>query len=369
MRVKVFGIYSLLVLFVSGCGEQQQQKAAVKAAPPEVGVLSMQYEKLNLVAKYVGKTEAMSEININSEIRGKIIVNSVVEGANVKRGQVLFKMDPEPFEAVIANAESLLIQTKSQVALAKVKYNMSLSLAKENVLSKLDAEQIKVNLDIAKAEMAAAQASLVSAELDLKKTSITSPIDGVVGLTKVNVGEIKGPLSGTLVKITANQFVQVYSQIGEKEHFENMLELQERTASEISSLEIELPNGKIYEHEGQLDYIGNEVSPTSGTVTYRLLFPNPDGLLLSGQNVTIIVTDKRKSKFFSVPQKAVQEDQSGRYVLVVDENNIVNIRYLTLGDRFESNWIVKEGLNEDDLVITSGILRAKPGSPVSPIKQ
>ncbi|TRX53096.1 efflux RND transporter periplasmic adaptor subunit [Thalassomonas sp. M1454] len=368
MRFKVLGISSLLVLLVTGCGEQQKKVAAPVAAP-EVGVLSMQYEKLNLVAKYPGKTEAMSTVQISTEIRGKIIASNVVEGANVKRGQVLFRMDPKPFEAKVANAKSALEQAKAEVALAEVKNNMSESLASENVLSKLDAEQVKVDLDVAKAAMAAAQATLVSAELNLKKTSISSPIDGVVGLTDVSVGEIKGPLSGPLVEITANQFVQVYSQIGEKEHFENMLDLQERTASQISTLELELPNGAIYEHEGQLDYIGNEVSPTSGTVTYRLIFPNPQGLLLSGQNVTVVATDKRKSKFFSIPQKAVQEDQSGRYVLVVDENNVAQKRYLTLGDRFESNWIVKKGLNEGELVITTGILRAKPGKPVSPIKQ
>lgn len=368
MRFKAFGIYSLLVLLLSGCGEQQQ-KAAVKAPPPEVGVLTMQYEKLNLSLEYPGKTEAMSTVSLSAEVRGKIIANNIVEGANVKRGQILLQMDPKPFEAKVANAKSNLEQAKAEVALARVKNDMSESLASENVLSKLDAEQVRVDLDVAKAAMAAAQASLVSAELNLKKTNISSPIDGVVGLTEVSVGEIKGPLSGSLVEITANQFVQVYSQIGEKEHFENMLKLQKQTASQISVLELELPNGTLYEHKGQLDYIGNEVSPTSGTVTYRLIFPNPDGLLLSGQNVTIIATDKRKSKFFSIPQKAVQEDQSGRYVLIVGDKNIVAKRYVTLGDRFVSNWIVKEGLSEGDSIITTGILRAKPGQPVTPVSQ
>lgn len=368
MRFKVLGISSLLVLLVTGCGEQQK-KAAVQAAPPEVGVKSMQYEKLNLVAKYPGKTEAMSIINLSTEIRGKIIESNAVEGANIKRGQVLFRMDPKPFEARVARAESALEQAKAEVSMANVRNDMSESLASENVLSKLDSEQVRADLEVAKAAMAAAKATLLSAKLDLKKTKIVSPIDGVVGLTDVSVGEIKGPLSGPLVEITANQFVQVYSQIGEKEHFENMLQLQERSASEITTLQIELPNGQIYDHEGQLDYIGNEVSPTSATVTYRLVFPNPDGLLLTGQNVTVVATNKRKSKFFAIPQKAVQEDQSGRYVLVVDDKNIVNKRYLVLGDRFESNWIVKEGLSEGEFVITSGILRAKPGKPVTPIKQ
>ncbi|QDP02500.1 efflux RND transporter periplasmic adaptor subunit [Thalassotalea sp. PS06] len=358
-------IVVLSLLLLSACEKKQQEAKA--PPPPEVGILEINVEKLNVSHRYAAKTAALSSVEIYPEVSGRVVERMVVEGEEVKRGDPLFKIDDQPFKAEVAKQKGAVARALAAVELAKTRYDMSVALAEEEVLSKLDTKRVKVEYDEAKAALATANAALQAAEVQLLKTEVVSPIDGIAGITKVKRGDMVDPDLGWMIEIIANDSIEVYSQVGAQRHFDIVAKLKGTKAEKISVIELELPNGDIYEHPGKLDYIGHKVSERSNTVTYRVVFPNPDGVLLGGQNVTLIATDKKSTKSIMVPQKAVQEDQVGRYVMTIDKDNIASKRHLKFGSRVGTDWVVEEGLKPGDRVIVSGILRAKEGLPVTPV--
>ncbi len=369
MRFIAIGIslLALVSMLVTGCDEQPQK--VEKAAPPEVGVMHIKYEKLNAVNRYPAITASLSEIEVIPEVSGVMTAMHVEEGQAVKRGDTLFELDSQPFEAEVLQQKGNTKQAEAALALAEVKHKMSSKLSGSNAISKLDAEKIEVDRNIAAASVASAQASLLKAELQLKKSKVSTPIDGVIGMTHADVGDLIGPAKGSVLEITANKIIEVYTQINEQEYFDYLRAVRDDKTILPDTLELELADGSIYEHTGEIDYVSSKVSTTSGTITHRVVFPNPDGQLLGGQNVTLLATAKKAGSVFFVPQKAVQEDQSGRYLLAVDKSNIVNKKYVTLGARVELKWIVEKGLDEGDVIIVSGILRAKAGQAVTPVDE
>ncbi|TKB43924.1 efflux RND transporter periplasmic adaptor subunit [Thalassotalea mangrovi] len=367
MRFSCVALVLTISVLAAGCEKKQQE--VKQAPPPEVGVMEIKLEKLNMSHRYAAKTASLSSVEIYPEVSGRIVERFVVEGQEVKRGDKLFKIDDEPFKAEVARQKGAVARALAAVELAKTRYDMSLALAEEEVLSKLDTKRVKVEYDQAKAALATANAALQAAEVQLLKTDVVSPIDGMAGITKVKRGDMVDPDLGWMIEIIANDAIEVYSQVGAQRHFDIVSKLKGTKAEKISVIELELPNGDIYEHEGKLDYIGHEVSESSNTVTYRVVFPNPDGVLLGGQNVTLIATDRKSTKSITIPQKAVQEDQVGRYVMAVDDDNVASKKHLKLGDRVGTDWIVEEGLEEGDRIIVSGILRAKEGQPVTPVAE
>ena len=366
MRFKVLGTSALMMLMITGCGEQQQAAPAVAPAP-EVGVQVIKPEKLTISERYAGKTAALSKVSVVPQVSGVITKVHIKEGQNIKRGQIMFEIDSQPFEAEVLRQQSNLKQAEAGLALAEVKYEMSKGLAGSNAMSKLDAEQIKVNRDVAEAALAAAKASLVQAQLSLHKSKVPAPIEGVVGITKFDVGDLVGTAQGPIVDIVANGQIEVYTQIGEKEHFKSVAKKLKNQEVIPDTIELELADGSMYNHTGTINFIGSEIS--AGTVTYRVLFPNPDGLLLGGQNVTLVATAGKAKDFHYIPQMAVMEDQLGRFIYVVGKDNIVAKRVVKLGKRYGVNWIVEDGLQDGEKVIVSGILKAKVGQAVTPVEE
>ncbi len=358
-------IISLSFLLLIACSEEKA-KPSLKVAPVLVEIEMISSNKINSVQRYAGITKPLSKFKVIPEVTGVIVKKHVRAGDKVKSGQVLFEIDPEPFEIAVITQESLLKQAKAELSYADIKLEMSDSLANSNVMSKVDSEQIRVNREVKNALVAKAKADLLSAKLNLKQSKVTSSIDGIAGISSTNVGDLVSPLYGELVEITASNIMEVFVQINAQEHFDYLLELRKDSSALPDTLEIEFRDGSIYPHSGTIDYIANEVAQASGTVSYRLVFPNPDNILLGGQNVSVLATAKKASNIVSVPQKSVQEDQSGRFVLVLDDDNIVAKRYLTFGDRFNDRWTVKKGLSNGDRIVVVGLLKAKIGQPVTP---
>ena len=363
MHIKIFSVF-LLCSLLFACEEAPKMSSESKA--PEVGIMEITPVQKNLSARYQGRVKAIARVNIIPELSGRVIGNHVREGKHVKRGDLLFEIDPAPYAAVVEQMISTVEQARSSLNLVNVKFKMSESLSRKGALSQLDREQIKVEKELASAELVKSEANLSEAKIKLKKTKIYSPIDGTAGVFLGDVGDFVSPAKGTVLTVIADQVVQVYAQIGEKQHsLLSLLMKSENYTPDI--LQLELADGSIYPYEGKLDYIGTHISETTGTITYRLMFSNPEGALLDGQMVTIIATDIKPTRIILIPQKAVQEDQQGRFVYVFDDNNIVSKKYVTLTDRFKELWTVSKGLVQGERIIVSGILRAKPGSPVKPI--
>ena len=358
----------LSLVLLAGC-EGATDKVAPVATAPEVGVKVVKLEGLNMTNRYPGTTRPLSTIEIIPEVTGIVIGVSGKAGRAVKKGDVLYTLDPEPFEAEVQRAESALQQSESALTLANVEYKMSRSLAEKQVISQLDAQRKESDREMAEAAMATAKADLLKARLQLEKTKIVAPMDGETGITNVKVGSLVNAGKDVMLKLTANQTIEVFTQVNEREHFRYVRSLVEDKAAPPADIELEMIDGSIYPHKGKINFIDNKVSPDSGTVTYRFIFPNPDGMLLGGQSVTILSTSTLSLPSIVIPQSAVQEDQSGRYVLVVDKDNIVSKRLLTMGERVVDQWIVESGLKEGDRIVVSGLLRAKAGKPVTPVEE
>ncbi|MBW1792120.1 MAG: efflux RND transporter periplasmic adaptor subunit [Deltaproteobacteria bacterium] len=368
--MRLFAFITLsCVLLLSACGDTENTPGPV-AAPPEVGVITLNNEELKIITRYPGRTAALSKIEVVSSETGEITVNNVAEGQNVKQGDILIELEQEPFETEVRRLQSALDKAESTQKLAISKYKMTLPLVKKQIISAFDAQQIKSERDLAAADVETAMALLDQAKIKLRKSKVVAPIDGVVGLALTKVGDFVGPNTGPVVEIVVNDKIHVYVQVSEKDHFAYQAQVKKKKETDDpvvpSILQIELPDGSIYDQTGLVDYVGFEVSPTSNTITYRVVFPNSEGLLLGGQNITVLDSPVNSTSAIAIPQKTVQEDQSGRYVFIVDDKNIVIKKYITVGDRYNEKWIVQKGLKEGDRVIVSGLLRAKAGQAVTP---
>ncbi|WNC73891.1 efflux RND transporter periplasmic adaptor subunit [Thalassotalea psychrophila] len=367
MSVMKFVVPSFAFLLLIGCSEPAEQVAS-KIAAPEVEVQEIALIEHGVSNRWPGKTQILDKAELSSQVRGIVIKNNFKEGSVVKRGDVLIEIDPEPILAKLATNKADVARAQIELDLAEKTFKASQRLVEEKVISELDADKIKADTDIAKVELLTAQSELLKTELRLKQAKIVSPIDGVVGLNDINIGEIIGPLKGNIIEVIANDKIEVYVLIDHKEHFQNMLVLKDKAPEEVRSIHIELPNGDVYEHEGLLDYIGTEASEESGYISYRVVFPNPDGLLVAGQNVYIIGRDIEKIHVIKIPMSAVQQDQAGRYVLIVNEANVAEKSYVDLGAVDASNVIITKGLNVGDTIITAGFLSVKVNQPVSVAK-
>ncbi|WP_440876347.1 efflux RND transporter periplasmic adaptor subunit [Thalassotalea sp. PLHSN55] len=367
--MKKLTIFLVATLALAGC-EQGAKKTAPQQKAPEVGAVEIKSETVKLTGRLQGRIEPTAKVMLMAQVSGVITDIKVQEGDKVKKGETIAIIDREPYKAAVNQQESLVKQAESALDLAEVKYSMAKMLAGKEVLSDLDQEQVKVDRDVASAALATAKANLESARINLERSIVVAPFDGVVGEFQREKGDLVGPLAvgtfGGIVHITANDNVQVYAQLDEKQHYEFMRRQQEE-GFVPDLLEIELPDGTRYDYTGKLDYIGTEVSKTTGTVTYRAQFPNPKGLLLGGQNVGILITVAKPEKLVLIPQAAVQEDQVGRYVYSLDETNVVKKTYISVGERVGENWAVSKGLVEGDKIIVNGLLKAKPGKQVAPV--
>ncbi|WP_448211558.1 efflux RND transporter periplasmic adaptor subunit [Colwellia sp. MEBiC06753] len=359
-----FGISILLALTVTACSEQKI--AAPQASIPEVGVITLAYDNLKRQARFPGVVNALSTINIVSEVTGIIKSINFEEGQMVEKGDVLYAIDDSTLKANVMQAQGLLEQANAALDIAEVKLKMANSLAGKEALSVIDAESIKADHAKAFANKATAVAALEAAKVLLSKATIRAPISGQVTISKPGVGETVHPDYGPLTTVVSNDNVEVYVEVDAKIHFavkEKELAGEQALPGLIN---VELADGSLYDQPGRINYIGNQVSASTGTITYRVLFPNPDKRLLTGQRVIIVTTAANVEQVLSVPQSAVQEDQVGRYLLKVNDENIVEKAYAEFEQRVDDKWIIAGGVNEGDVIVVEGILKARVGSAVQP---
>ena len=362
MNVSKLFVSTVISLFLIGCGPAEKKTTA--PVLPEVEVVNIKLQKHEVSNRWPGKTKTLAKAELSSQVRGVVTNNNFKEGAVVKKGDVLIEIDSAPILAEISSNKSDVERAKIELELATTTFKASEKLVKEKVISELDAEKIKVEQELAKVEVLTAEAKLLKSELRLKQSKIIAPFDGVIGLNDINVGELIGPLKGNIIEVISNDKIEVYVQIGQNEHFENMMMLKDKTPEEVRTIHIELPNGDIYEHQGVLDYIGTEAKESSGYISYRVIFPNPDGLLVAGQNVYLLGRDIEKIEVIKIPQSAIQQDQKGQYVYTVNAENIINKAYVELGSQDSTDIIVTSGLKVGDKLVSKGFLQAKENHPV-----
>lgn len=357
---------SLLALVACGGKEKQQ-----KPPPPEVGVIQAQSQNAPLTKHLVGRLSAYRSADVRARVSGVLLKRTYEEGTEVKKGQLLFQIDPAPLRATLNSALATLASAKATATNNRVAAKRYQSLAPKGYVSKSDLDNAEAAQRSSAAAVQQVQADVQSARINLNYASVVSPIDGVAGQQQVTEGALVSASNGTLLT-TVDQLDPLYVNFTLSSEDRNDMRHAQRegsvslAAQNNSEVTVTLPDGSVYEHNGVLDFSSESVSPTTGSVTMRAKIPNPEHELLPGMYVTIEADLGEQHNIYKVPQQALQRDTSGAYVLVVGTDNKVKRENVHTVSQEGANWIVNKGLSPDDKIIVSGVQKAKEGQPANP---
>lgn len=368
------GILSVLVA-AGGC---QQKEQAGPPPVPVVEVVKVVQQDVPVYSEWIGVLDGSINAVIRPQVTGYLVKQNYVEGEIVKKGQVLFEIDPRTFQAEVKQAQAALEQAKGELAaqeasaataradLARVK-----PLAAKNAVSQKDLDfaigrdlVTKAAVVSAKAGIAVAQANLEKAQLELGFTRITSPVDGVAGIAKAQLGNLVSPsMQEELTSVSTLDPIKAYINVSEQEY------LRAKTAENKASdapLLLVLADGSAYPHQGRMALADRQIDPATGTLKIGTLFPNTDNFLRPGMYGKIRAMLRTKTGALIVPQRAVTEMQGKYLVAVVKADNTVDIRPVAVGERIESGWIIEKGLNPGEAVVAEGTQKVRPGMSVTP---
>lgn len=356
-------IVLVVPLFLCACADSGDTTSAKDVPLPSVVVEAVTAKSVASQVDYVGRTVASQRVDIRARVNGTLLKRPFEEGTEVEKGAVLFEIDPAEFDTE-------LLSTKAKLAKADASLDKNeRSLARYEVLVKREAASV-AQYDIAKsladqsrADVSAAQAEVDRAELDLSYAKITSPIEGRSGIANADVGNLIGPDSGVLVTVLDLDPMDVLFSVGERAYL-NFMEAAKEGAAEKFTPQIRLANDKLYEFSGEVDVVDNKVDPTTGTINIRLKFSNPDRILVPGQYVSVILTNATPEQRVVIPQAAIQENQVGPFVLVVNGEGRVEGRPIQTGARLDSGVVVLDGLTEGETIVVEGIQKVRPGAEV-----
>ena len=354
------------LLFV-GC-----RKEKVPPAPaPEVEVVQVIQQDVPIVHEWVGTADGLVNATIRAQVRGYLLSQNYKEGDLVKKGQVLFEIDPRSFQATLEQARGELARQEAQYANARANLDRIKPLVAQNAVSKKDLDDSTGAERSTQAAVVAARAAVENARLNLGFTKIISPIDGMPGIAKAQIGDLVGPeQAGELTTVSTIDPIKVYFAVTEQAYISFMKRFPSRTAGleEGKNLEITLllAEGSRYPYKGTFYAIDRQVDVRTGTIRAAALFPNPAGFLRPGQFVRVRISAGTNKGALLVPQRAVIELQGGCQVAVVDSDNIVQIRPVQVGERVGALWVISGGLTQSERVVAEGIQKVKQGMAVSP---
>jgi membrane fusion protein (multidrug efflux system) len=352
-------------LLLAACGEDTTPARQDGAALPSVITMPVQARDVSTIYDYVGRSEASQRVELRARVTGTLLERPFEEGGKVAAGALMFKIDPAEFEARRDSAQADVAKAEATVEEATKNFERYRDLVARDAASVARFEEAKARDASAKAELAAAKAALKSAELSLGYTEITAPITGWTSRANADVGNIIGPETGILATLVQLDPIRAVFSIGEREY---LIYAQRNRAEKADKLKprIKLADDTLYEHAGTFDMIDNEVDPATGTIAIRVTFPNPDRLLVPGQFVNVVLTSETPNSRIVVPQAAVQENQAGPFVLVVDSESVVEARSIKTGQRIGPDIVALEGLEAGETIIIDGIQKVRPGAKVNP---
>jgi len=343
-----------------------KKEAKVVVHPPDVEVIEVVNQDVQVKKEWVATTDGFVNSSIRAQVQGYLIKQDYTEGQFVTKGQLMFEIDPRTFQAALDQAKADLAQKKARWDVTKANLARVLPLAEQNAVSLKDRDDAIGNEQSAHAAVLAAQAAVEQAQLNLGFTRIASPISGIAGFAKAQIGNLVGP--GQVEELTTVSTVnpiKVLVPISEQE----FLRLEERklvTGKSSPKIDLILSDGSLYHYEGKYAFSNREVDPTTGTLKVVILFPNPGNILRPGQFAKVrVVTGVRKGALL-VPQRAVADMQGKDLVAVVEPDNKVNIRLVQVDEQVGSDWIISQGLKPGDKVVIEGIQKVRQGMIVNP---
>ena len=335
------------------------------APPPSVSVTPVVTRKVTETGEFVGRVTAINKVDVVARVPGFIEERTFTEGQAVKTGDLLFRIEQATYKAAVEQQQANLAKAKAAEVNASLQLERGKELVRTNNIPISTLDQRAADEATAKANVLEAQALLDQAEINLGYTEVRSPIDGKIGIAYFTVGNLVGPSSGKLATIVSQDPIYVIFQASERD----VLNYKRRVAESADknphvTVHIRLPNGADYPHAGLTNLLDVQVDPNTDTVAVRAQFPNPEGLLIPDGIVGVTVERGAPRSALVVPQSAVQLDQAGHYVLLVDSAKKVELRRVTTGVEQGRDVVVTEGLKEGELVIVEGIQKVHPGQVV-----
>ena len=413
-RLARAGAVALIAVAMSGAAACSKARATAPATTVEVEVVKVQQQDVPIYSEWIGTLDGMVNAEIKSQVTGYLINKSYTEGSFVKKGQLLFEIDPRPFQAAVdqsrgdlakaqgqlGQAEAQLLQAQAQLAQAEanqVKTQLDVdrytSLVKSGVITKQEFDNaVQINLaakaqvkasdaatktaraaiESAKSQVKASEAAVRQAELSLGFTRITSPIDGIAGIATVQVGNLvnlNNPNSPALTTVSTVDPIKVYFTASEQEYLHsiknNLVGGAHGSATKKSELELILADGTIYSQKGEFYIADRSVDPKTGSIKLAGLFPNPGNILRPGEYGRVRAVIGVKQGAMIIPERAVTELQGGYRVAVVGIDNKVSFRPVTVGQRVGSMRIIEEGLKPGEVVVAEGTQKVKPDAEVT----
>lgn len=348
---RLLGLAVAITVLLTGC-EAQSDEAASMPPPPEVDVAEVVVEPVTLWESFTGRVASPETVDLRPRVSGYIDEVAFEEGELVKAGDLLFQIDPRPYEAQKQAASAELALANSQLDLARSEAGRARTLLESRAISREEYDQRNTALMSARARVQAAQAALDTAELNLQYTRVTAPVSGRTGRALVTQGNLANADQSLLTTVVSVDPVHVYFEADEQSAFSSQRLLAN---GQPRGVRISLGGEGGRQYKGELDFVDNHLNPGTGTLQYRAVLNNLDGLIKPGQFARVEMPVAELDQALLVSRKAVLTDQDRRFVYVVDEQNRVAPRQVTTGRQVDDLQVIREGLNHGDLVIINGV--------------
>lgn len=373
MRCRRIVLIICLVFFLFACNEQEKAPPP-PPPPPEVSVFETKAKDVSLYLEFVGETSGLKDITIRARVEGFLEGLHFKEGSQVKKGDLLYTLESQPFEEKVATRMSGVAEVKTMLAKNKGDLDRIEPLAKINAVSKSDLDAAQATYDASLSSLEAAKAQLRASEIELSYTKISSPINGIIGRTQAKVGDFVGKDPSPVILNTVSQVdtILVTFFITETQYLEFTRHKASRNATQQkiddedqeTNFELILIDGSTYNHKGKLDFVDREVDTTTGAMLVQASFPNPEKLLRPGQFTRVRIKIQVVKDAILIPQRSVMEIQGLHNVFVVDSNNKIVTREIEVGSKLGSFWMTKQGLKPGEQVVYEGLQKVRDGVTV-----
>ena len=382
----VGGVIGLVVvgLTIGAVHPFNKASATVAGPPPTVEVVPVEQKDVPVFGEWIGTLDGLVNADVRAQVTGYLQNQGYKEGAFVKKGQLLFQIDPRPFQAALDQAQGQLQQARAMLANAQAiqgRTDLDVKrykpLAQEQAASQQDLDNAVQNnlaaiasVETAKAQIKTSEAAVETAKINLDFTRLVAPIDGIAGQAQLQVGALVAPGSGIVTSISTVDPIKVYFTVSEPQYLGWRKRFPSETSREAADralrLQLILADGSTYAHEGAFSFADRQIDEGTGAIRIAGLFPNPDNILRPGGYAKVRAVIRMQPDALLVPERAISELQGGYQVAVVGHDNKIEIRTIKTGEAFGSQRIVDEGLKPGERIVAEGIQKVRPGMQVNP---
>jgi RND family efflux transporter MFP subunit len=384
-KVWIGGALGLLVIgLIIGAIYPKHVAGAQPGAPPNVEVVQVEQKDVPIYGEWIGTLDGFTNADVKAQVTGYLMRQGYQEGAFVKKGQLLFEIDPRPFQAALDQAQGQLAQANAQLATAEaIQVRSQLDVEKYTPLARVQAASqqdldnsvqnnlaAKATVQTARALIKTDEAAVETAEINLDFTRLVAPIDGIAGQAQLQVGALVDLSSPPVTSVSTVDPIKVFFTVGEPQYLawrkRYPTDSSREAADKNLHLQIILADGSTYEHEGTFYFADRQVNVSTGAIRLAGLFPNPGNVLRPGGYAKVRAVIREQQGALLVPQRAVTELQGGYQIAALDSDNKVSIRTVQVGDRVGNQWIIADGLKPGERVVAEGVQKVRPGIQVNP---